>query len=80
VGEKNISPKVSPTCRARRAEIDLLCQLEALAEVVAGGFSLCLAATNNCLAQSNKSRTGGKATKKRKTVTNADPLCDETDN
>ena len=26
---------------ARRAEIDLLCQLEALAEVVAGAFSLC---------------------------------------
>ena len=33
-----------------------------------------MAATNKCLAQSNKSRPGGEATKKRETATNADPL------
>jgi hypothetical protein len=32
------------------------------------------AATNKCLAQSNKSRTEAEATKKRETATNADPL------
>jgi hypothetical protein len=41
----------------------------------AGGFIATMAATNKCLAQSNKSRTGGKATKKRSNpATRADPM------
>jgi hypothetical protein len=39
-----------------------------------------MAAANKCLALSNKSSTQREATNKRETATNADPLCDETDN